>query len=50
MSDFIDEPLDDEEDFDGCEHGVGFDHECAACERESEACGYRDVFDAGGEQ
>lgn len=28
-NDFILEPLDDEEfDFDCCEHGIGFDHEC----------------------
>jgi hypothetical protein len=38
MSDFILEPFDDDEDFDGCEHGVGFDEECEDCEDDPVGC------------
>jgi len=41
---------DDDDQFDSCPHGIGWDEECEACEADSESCGWRDVFDAGGVQ
>jgi hypothetical protein len=46
--DFIVEPLDDDEvddgedDFDGCEHGVGFDEDCEDCDDDPIGCLFPD--------
>jgi hypothetical protein len=41
MSDFFLEPIDDDEDdFDGCDHGVGFDEDCEDCDDDTEGCLY----------
>ena len=38
MSDFILEPLDDDEDIDGCEHGRGYDVDCPYCDDDPIGC------------
>jgi hypothetical protein len=46
----LEDDIDAPDETDVCPHGITFDEECEACEEDSEACGYRDVFDANGEQ
>ena len=42
MGDFILEPDDDDEDFDGCEHGRGFDVGCWRCDADPIGCLFPD--------
>ena len=46
----LEDEFDVPDEMDLCPHGITFDEECEECEADSESCGWRDVFDAGGEQ